>query len=117
MLNELENALDHMSADEAKAAYFLLLKVSLRIFGQITRLRVDNPMLNRPFIHNNDNLQNQLVRQTLNLRYNLKRKFPSLTGKDELDRILDKTGKIITVSELMTLNKEIDNQNQSNENS
>ena len=66
-------------------------------------------MLNRPFIYNNDNLQNQLIRQNLNLRYNLKKRFPSLANKDELDQVLDKTGKIVKISELETLNKEMEN--------
>lgn len=110
MLNNLEDEWDNISAEEAKAAYFLLLKVAFRIFCQVDRLRVDNPMLNRPFVYNGDNLQNQLVRQTLNLRHNLRKRFPALKTKDELEQILDKTGKIIKMSELTTLNKEIESQ-------
>ena len=56
MLNNLEDEWDNISAEEAKAAYFLLLKVAFRIFCQVDRLRVDNPMLNRPFVYNGDNL-------------------------------------------------------------
>ena len=52
MLNHLEDTLDRMSPEEAKATYFILLKVSFRIYGSIERLRVDNPMLNRPFFFN-----------------------------------------------------------------
>lgn len=110
MLNHMEDSLDQMSSEEAKAAYFVLLKVSFRIYGSIDRLRVDHPMLNRPFIFAGWNLQNQMIKQTLNLRYNLRKRYESLRGKDQIDRILDKTGRIIKVTELTTLNKEIENQ-------
>lgn len=110
MLNHLEDTLDQMSSDEAKATYFILLKVSFRIYGSIDRLRVDHPMLNRPFIFAGWNLQNQMIKQTLNLRYNLKKRYESLRDKDQIDRILDKTGRIIKICELTTLNKEIENQ-------
>ena len=47
-----------------------------------------------------------MIKQILNIRTNLKKRFKALKPSDELDRVLDKTGKIIKVAELMELNKE-----------
>lgn len=85
----------------------MLLKISCRIFNQIESLRVDNHLLNRPFIFKNSNVQNHLVKQVLSVRENLKSRFIELAKKEELDRILDKSGKIIKLSELTILNNEI----------
>lgn len=38
------------SEKTAQALYFLLLKIAYQLFNQIERLRVDHPLLNRPFI-------------------------------------------------------------------
>ena len=64
------------------------------------RLRVDYPILNRPFIYNRENLQNSLVRDGLNIRSNLIKRFKDL--KPDLNRILDKSGKIIQLLEVNT---------------
>jgi hypothetical protein len=60
-------------------------------------------MLNRPFIYNRENLQNALIRDGLNIRNNLIKRFPEL--RTELNRILDKSGKIIQMEVLLELNK------------
>ena len=70
----------------------------------VQMLRTDHPMLNRPFIYQGVNLQTHMIKQVLNVRENLNKKFVSLRSNKELDRVLDKTGKIILVSELSLLN-------------
>jgi len=67
-------------------------------------------MLNRPFIYQQTNLQAHMIKQILNIRTNLKNKFESLFPKTELDQILDKTGKIIKISELSQINRELESQ-------
>jgi len=51
-----------------------------------------------------------MIKQILNIRTNLKNKFESLFPKTELDQILDKTGKIIKISELSQINRELEYQ-------
>ena len=82
-----------MTELRAKGYYFIILKLSTRIFNQVERLRIDYPILNRPFIYNRENLQNALVRDQINVRNNLVKRFKDL--KADLNRILDKSGKII----------------------
>ena len=48
-----------------------------------------------------------MIKQVLSVRENLKSRYVELAKKEELDRILDKSGKIIKLSELTILNKEI----------
>lgn len=84
----------------AKQYYFTLLKISCRIYNQVQRLRVDHPMLNRPFIYQGVNLQRHMIKQILNVRENLNKLYSTLKENKELDRVLDKTGKIILVQEL-----------------
>ena len=43
----------------------------------------------------------------MNVRENLNKKYETLRLNKELDRVLDKTGKIILVSELSLLNQEL----------
>ena len=107
LLNRLEDEIENIDCNEAKATYFILLKLSCRIFNQIERLRVDNPLLNRPFIFKNQNMQNLMIKQVLNVRQNLRARFLELSKKEVLDRILDKSGKIIKLSELSLLNRSI----------
>jgi len=38
-----------------------------------------------------------MIKQILNIRHNLKKRFESLKGVDELDLVLDKTGKVLSV--------------------
>jgi len=56
LLNQFEDELDELSDVRAKGYYFIILKQSCRIYNQIERLRVDNPLLNRPFIFMGKNL-------------------------------------------------------------
>ena len=54
-------------------------------------------MLNRPFIYSNQNSQKLMIKQILNIRHNLKKRFEGLKCADELDLVLDKTGKVVSV--------------------
>lgn len=96
-----------MTEGTAKQYYFTLLKLSCKIYNMVQLLRTDHPMLNRPFIYQGVNLQTHMIKQILNVRENLNKKFPSLQQNKALDRVLDKTGKIILVSELSLLNQEL----------
>ena len=48
-----------------------------------------------------------MIKQVLNVRQNLRARFLELSKKEVLDRILDKSGKIIKLSELSLLNRSI----------
>lgn len=104
-MGQLDSEFRHCSEVRAKGYYYILLKLSCRMFNQIERLRVDNPMLNRPFVYDDKNLQVSLVRDCLNLRNNLIKQFKGL--KNELDRVLDKSGKIVNISNLIQFNKSL----------
>ena len=104
MLNQFEYELDEILPLRAKDYYYQILKMSCRIFNQIEHLRNDNPLLNRPFIFNKVNLQNHIIKQVLNIRRNLMKRFKSLKNEGELDQVLDKTGKIVKVKDIITLN-------------
>ena len=56
LLNTLEDQLKELTWQEAKMTYFMILKQSFRLYNFIVRLRVDNAMLNRPFIYKGQNL-------------------------------------------------------------
>jgi len=56
LLNNFEAELYSLSAQEAKTTYFALLKLGFRVWNQIDRLRVDNPLLNRPFVLGGSNV-------------------------------------------------------------
>lgn len=56
LLNVLEDELDNISWNEAKTVYIEIVKISLRTYNQIEKLKVDNSMLNRPFIFNEKNV-------------------------------------------------------------
>ena len=73
----------------------------------VQMLRTDHPMLNRPFIYQGKNLQTNMIKQILNVRENINKKYETLRLNKELDRVLDKTGKIILVTELSLLNQEL----------
>lgn len=98
-----------MNTDRARFYYGIILHQSLRIYCAVDRLRNDSPMLNRPFIYNRMNLQAHLIKQSLNIRSNLKRRFKELKPRDELDKVLDKTGRLIKVSELVKINRSLEN--------
>ena len=100
---QFEGEFKECSDIRAKGYYYIILKLSCRIFNQIERLRVDNPLLNRPFIYNDKNLQVTLVRDCLNIRNNMIKQFRTL--KDDLDRVLDKSGKIVKIKSIISFNK------------
>jgi len=92
-MKQFEDEVDDCTAIRAKGYYYIVLKLSCRIYNQIERLRVDNPMLNRPFIYNRKNTQGSLVSDQLNIRENLVKRFRDL--KPDLGRVLDKSGRIV----------------------
>jgi hypothetical protein len=104
-LNRFEEELDHIDSNLAKNYYQQLLKDSMLLYGKIDRLRGENPMLNRPFYFNSKNLQKTMIKQIVNIRRNLRQRFPLLKAKNELDEVLDKNGKIVKVSELEEQNR------------
>ena len=55
MKSQLKKEFKTASKIRNKGYYFVILKLSCRIFNLIERLRVDFPLLNRPFIYNNGN--------------------------------------------------------------
>lgn len=59
-------------------------------------MRVDNPMLNRPFMYNGQNLQQNLIREQLSIREALS-KHLGPAAKSSLDRVLDKQGRIVRI--------------------
>lgn len=97
-LHSLLDAVPLITEQRASAYYWLILKSSCKLFNLVYRLRKDHPLVNRPFIYNEENLQKVLVRDILNLRQVLLRKFPWL--RDELSRALDRRGNIVKVTEL-----------------
>ena len=52
LLNKFEKDLDSIDSTKAKEYYISLLKDSRLLYNKIERLKVDNPMLNRPFFFN-----------------------------------------------------------------
>ena len=112
MLNQFEYELDEIAPLRAKDYYYQILKMSCRIYNQVEHLRNDNPLLNRPFVFNKVNLQSHMIKQVLNIRRNLMKRFKSLKNEGELGQVLDKTGKIVKVKDIITLNQEIGAMNQ-----
>ena len=103
LMTQFDDEIDDCTEIRAKGYYYIILKLSTRIYNQIERLKVDNPMLNRPFIYNRENYQTGLIREQLNIRDNLSKGFPGLKG--ELNRVLDKSGKIAKVQHVIEANK------------
>lgn len=62
LLNQFESEIDLIDENRARQYYDVALKLSVRVWNQIDRLRVDNPLLNRPFIFNHSNLQSLLIK-------------------------------------------------------
>ena len=56
LLDVLEDELENIAWNEAKTVYLEIVKISFRTYNQIEKLRVDNPMLNRPFVFNGNNV-------------------------------------------------------------
>lgn len=104
MVAALLESLPSTTPDDAKRDYNSVLKLSCKLFNQIERLRVDNALLNRPFMYNGENLQLNLVRDQLLLRDNVLKHFKKEL-KHEVDRVLDKQGRVIKVSTLAAQNK------------
>lgn len=67
-----------MTDATAKQYYFTLLKISCKIYNMVQMLRIDHPMLNRPFIYQGVNLQTHMIKQILNVRENLHKKYDTL---------------------------------------
>ena len=86
------------SEDQAKGYYFMVLKFSHKLFNQIERLRVDHPMLNRPFVYRQESLQTTLVRDQFKIRRKLIKRFPNL--EKDLDRVLDKSGQAVKLEHI-----------------
>ena len=61
-MNSFLDTLAQSQPDEVKESYNSILKLSCKLHNQVERMRVDNPMLNRPFMYNGQNLQSTLVR-------------------------------------------------------
>ena len=59
-------------------------------------------MLNRPFMFDGNNLQTVLVRDVLKMRKMMIDVFPSI--KSQLSSVLDKSGHILKISQLVKLN-------------
>jgi hypothetical protein len=57
-----------MTLEEGATVYDSMLKLSFRLFNQIDRLRVDNPLLNRPFIVNKKDIQAICIEKTQQAR-------------------------------------------------
>ena len=103
LIKQFEAEVEEASETRAKGYYYVLLKLSTKLHNQVERLKVDNPMLHRPFVYQRRNLQTVLVRDQVNIRDNLVKRFRGLKG--ELDRVLDKSGKIIRIETLIEMNK------------
>jgi hypothetical protein len=54
-----------------------------------------------------------MIKQIINIRKNLKKRFPDLQAKNQLDEVLDKTGKIINIELLTIINKDQEEQTSS----
>ena len=57
-----------MDADEVHDHYQSLLKTSCKMYNQIETLRADNPLLNRPFMFQGQNLQPTLLKEQVDVR-------------------------------------------------
>ena len=60
--------IEELPEDKAVGFYMVVLKLSCKMYNQIEKLKEDNPMLNRPFIYNKNNLQTTLIKDQLNIR-------------------------------------------------
>lgn len=105
LVNQFLVELNECSNIRAKGYYYVILKLSGRIYNQIERLRVDHPLLNRPFIYANSNYCPYLIKDGLILRRIVAKSHPDI--KEEIDRVLDKSGKIVPLSLIVELNQEM----------
>ena len=90
LLNALNNEEDEVCNDII-TAYKKMLKVSWSIFNTIEHLRLDHPMLNRPFVYGgNSSLQQIVVKELIVLRGDLLKGHPE--HKSKLSYVLDTSG-------------------------
>lgn len=82
----------------AKGYYYVILKLSQKTHTWIERLRVDYPLLNRPFIYGRTNMGPHMIKEGLTLRKVVLKAHPDL--REEVDRVLDKSGKIVRISQM-----------------
>ena len=87
----------------AKGYYYIILKLSYKIHNWINRLRVDYPLLNRPFIYGRTNMGPHMVKEGLTLRKVILKAHPDLHA--DLNRVLDKSGKIVQITQIQEWNE------------
>ena len=87
-----------MSGPQAQAFYTKRVKLSARICNWVAALRVDHPMLDRPFVYAKTNAVNQLIKETLTHRRQLVKRFPDL--RKDFGLILDRKGNLANIHEL-----------------
>lgn len=56
LIAQFESEVAEASETRAKGYYYVLLKLSTKLHNQVERLKVDNPMLHRPFVYQRKNL-------------------------------------------------------------
>lgn len=64
---------------------------------------MDHPLLNRPFIYSQYNYSPYMVKDGIILRRILVKTHPQI--KPDLDRVLDKSGKIVKLQHIIELNE------------
>ena len=56
LLHMLLDSIELMTQEKATYYYWTVLKNSLKLYNMVNRLRKDHSLLQRPFIHNGENL-------------------------------------------------------------
>ena len=100
-VDQIEN--DCIPYESIEYEYKKFVKLGTRIYNSIETLRVDHPMLNRPFIFNGSSMQNKIVKVTLQMR-KLLIKTKGRDLKNALKMVLDKNGRMV---EYYSLKEEI----------
>ena len=79
---------------DAKLAYRELVMTGFKIFNMIDRLRVDHPLLNRPFMYHGHDLQAQMIKHSQALRKSMALKFyhQDRESKKHFDLVMDEFG-------------------------
>ena len=98
-MNSFLDTLASRQQDELKDSYDSILKASCKLYNRVERMRVDNPLLNRPFMYNGQNLQSNLLREQLNIR-DLVIKKHGTAVESLVDSVLDKAGRIVRHDQL-----------------
>ena len=65
-VDQFEN--ECVNYEQISYEYKKFVKLGVRIYNSIETLRVDHPMLNRPFVYNGFSMQNRIVKITLKIR-------------------------------------------------